>query len=256
VALLIERRLGVQAAEDRAKLAEVSKYFTTGRRAGAPRPGVLIPRSTLFIADGAFQAGAAGAYGTVVPAVRDLVTQVAVKLYNYGQLGKRDMRMALREALVLNRLWHTNVVRCLGIVDDPHTEPRKSIHGSMVMNWMSGGQLYTWLQDHDEDEDGEPLPLRVKLRVALQVAAGMNHLHICKVMHEDLKPQNILLRQRPLALTDCPQVSHCQPVCGLHLLPSTQVHQWNPAAGSWRHDCGKLVESISRMHVGAACSDG
>jgi hypothetical protein len=191
------------------QLSEVKRFLKAGRKGGATRPGVLIPRPSLFIADGALQVGAAGRYGTVVPAQRDLMTKVAVKLYNYGQLGQRDMSLALGEALVLNRLSHTNVVRCLGIVDDPHTEPSQSIHGSLVMNWVEGGQLYTWLQDHDEDDDGE-LPLLVRLGVALQVAAGMNHLHICKVMHGDLKPQNVLLRQRPLALTDCPQVSHCQ----------------------------------------------
>jgi serine/threonine protein kinase len=198
----------VQAADEEATLQEVGNYFKAGRRAGASRPGVLIPRSTLFFADGAFLAGAAGTYGTVVPAQQDLMTQVAVKLYNYGQLGNKDMRLALREALMLKRLSHTNVVRCLGIVDDPDTESSKSIHGSLVMNWVDGGQLYTWLQNRDEDEDGEPLPLAVRLGVVLQVAAGMNHLHVCKVMHGDLKPQNVLLRQRPLALTECPRVSH------------------------------------------------
>jgi hypothetical protein len=189
----------------REQLSDIKRFMKVGRRAGATRPGLLIPRATLHIAEGAAQAGAAGAYGTVVPAQQDLTTKVAVKLYNLGQLGQRDMSLALREALVLNRLSHTNVVRCLGIVDDPYTEPRKSIHGSLVMNWVDGGQLYTWLQDHDEDEEGE-LPLAVKLGVTLQVAAGMNHLHICKVVHGDLKPQNVMLQQRPLAATECPQV--------------------------------------------------
>jgi eukaryotic-like serine/threonine-protein kinase len=169
-------------------------------------PGLLIPRSTITIAEGAFRAGAAGSYGTVVPAQRD-GSKLAVKLYNYEQLGHKDMSKALREAVIVNRLCHTNVVRCHGIVDDPDTASSKSIHGSLVMEWVAGGQLYKWLQGQGEDEEAE-LPLSVRLGVALQVAAGMRHLHACKVMHGDLKPQNVLLRQRPLAPTDCPEVSH------------------------------------------------
>jgi hypothetical protein len=191
------------------EIGKIQKY-KLAKRAGATRPALLIPRSTIFIEDGAWQAGAAGTYGTVVPAQLELMSKVAVKLYDCGKLGLRDKSKALREALVLNRLSHPNVVRCLGIVDDPDSESSESIDGSLVMEWVEGGQLYTWLQEM------QALPLNVRLGIAQQVAAGMRHLHSCKVMHGDLKPENVLLRQQPATVTDCPQVRH-RPV------PTTQL---------------------------------
>jgi serine/threonine protein kinase len=195
----------LQAADDENKVDEIVSYSKTGRQAGG---AWLIPRSTLSIPDEAFKAGASVLYGAVVPALLD-ANKVAVKLFNFVQR-QMDTTRALREALLLNQLPHPNVVRCLGIVDDPDTEPSKSIHGSLVMDWVGGGQLFKWLQVHDKDEDGE-LPQHVRLQVALQVAAGMSHLHACGVVHGDLKPQNVLLHNRPVSLTECPQVSHSQP---------------------------------------------
>jgi hypothetical protein len=210
--LLHSTQSQVRFGDVKRELTEIKRFLKSGRRAGSARPDVLIPRSTLSIADGASHEEASGAYGTVISAQWGLLTKVAVKLHNLGQLRQRDTNGALREALVLSRLSHPNVMRCLGIVDDPDTEPSKSIHGSLVMNWMEGGQLYSWLRDRNEEEDGE-LPLSVRLGVALQVAAGMEYLHTCKVLHGDLKPQNVLLHKRPLARLDCPQVRHRQPAC-------------------------------------------
>jgi hypothetical protein len=217
---------------------ELRCYMKQGGPASTTRPALMIPRSSLIIDDGAVQAGAAGTYGTVVPALLNGV-KVAVKLYNFRPMGSRDTRGAVREALLVSRLSSPHVVRCFGIVDDPDTESCNSIHGSLVMDWVDGGELYTFLQNHDAGKDGE-LPLLFRLAIAVQVAAGMAHMPARKVMHGDLKPQNLLLVKVPVAVTDYPQV------CDSTI---------QPAAIHFVHQDRALIRQHDLLCGLAACND-
>jgi hypothetical protein len=148
---------------------------------------LMIPRSSIIIPPGALSKGSSGNFGTVVRAMRD-GGAVAVKVYNISQAGEIDQKGALKEALLLSQVRHHNVVKCWGLVHDPHSAQGDSLHGSLVMEWVRGGNLYVWLQANL----GAGLQLRVQ--VALQAAAGMRHLHQQGLVHGDLKPQNILLQ--------------------------------------------------------------
>jgi serine/threonine protein kinase len=156
-------------------------------KATGQAPAQLIPRSSIVIPEGALSRGASGGFGTVVRAMRD-GGAVAVKVFNIRGVGMMDQRDAMQEALMLGRACHHNVVKCWGLVHDPDSDQRDSIHGSLVMEWVGGGDLYDWLQEHT----GTALGVRV--RIAQQVAAGMRHLHEQGLVHGDLKPQNILLQ--------------------------------------------------------------
>jgi serine/threonine protein kinase len=75
---------------------------------------------------------------------------VAVKIYRHRGLGSRDRKRVVQEALLLARASHQNVVRCFGVVHDPdNPNDSSNIDGSLVMEWVYGGDLYMWLQDND-----------------------------------------------------------------------------------------------------------
>lgn len=63
-----------------------------------------------------------------------------------------------------------------------------SIERGIVMEFMSRGSVQTLLQDLH----GHP-PWPLTFRLANQVVLGMNFLHSRKIIHQDLKPSNVLL---------------------------------------------------------------
>jgi serine/threonine protein kinase len=167
------------------------RYMKSGR--GGPAqitgqaPTQLIPRASIAVPEGALAAGSAGAFGMVLRAKRD-GGAVAVKVYDIRKVGMMDQRDAMKEALMLGKACHHNVVKCWGVVHDPDSANRDSIHGSLVMEWVGGGSLHKWLLDNLETG------LWMRVQLALQVAAGMRHLHEQGLVHGDLKPQNVLLQ--------------------------------------------------------------
>jgi serine/threonine protein kinase len=155
-------------------------------RSGAPVQ--IIPKASIHIPEGALSDTQSLACGTVVRGLREGGGAVAVKLYNLRLVGVLDQRDAIHEAARLNRASHSNVVRCFGVVHDPDSAKGSCIHGSLVMEWVGGGNLCDWLQENFETG------LAIRVQLARQVAAGLTHLHEQKLVHGDLKPQNILLQ--------------------------------------------------------------
>jgi serine/threonine protein kinase len=151
-------------------------------------PPLIIPRSNIIVTKEALSDACSRACGAVVKAIREGGTAVALKVYNIQSVEANDQKDALREAALLNRACHNNVVRCFGVVHDPDSARNPSIHGSLVMEWVGGGNLCQWLQDNFEQSVG------VRVQLAWQVAAGLEHLHKQELVHGDLKPQNILLQ--------------------------------------------------------------
>jgi hypothetical protein len=114
-----------------------------------PRPAFVIPRSELRYTEAELEQAASGAFGQVVKATRDQGC-VALKIYRHRGLGKKDRTRVVQEALLLARASHQNVVRCFGVVHDPdRPNDPSNIDGSLVMEWVYGGDLYRWLQDND-----------------------------------------------------------------------------------------------------------
>ncbi|MFD0683770.1 serine/threonine-protein kinase [Actinomadura fibrosa] len=69
-----------------------------------------------------------------------------------------------------------------------------------VMEYLPGGTLREYIE-----ERGTALETPAVVRVAAQIAEGLAALHAAKVIHQDLKPENVLVRSREpleLALAD------------------------------------------------------
>ena len=126
-----------------------------------------------------------GGMGTVLKAWdKRLSRVVAIKVLHphLASSGAARVRFA-REAQAVASISHPNVVPIHDVADD-HSQPY------IVMGYVSGGSLQDKL-----DKDG-PLSLEESLRIALQIAEGLEAAHSHALVHRDIKPANILLEAR------------------------------------------------------------
>lgn len=109
----------------------------------------------------------------------ELQRDVAIKVLADHLAGDGDFRRRfLREARVASRLSHPNVV---GVYDAGESDGRPYI----VMEYVSGHTLA-------EKEERTPEGVVV---LALQACAGLEHAHAAGLVHRDVKPANLLLRE-------------------------------------------------------------
>jgi serine/threonine-protein kinase len=150
--------------------------------ARSPEPGTPLP--TLL--DGRYELLeriARGGMGEVFRG-RDRQTgaEVAIKTVNSGR-GAADAELVARfrrEAEILRRLDHPNIVQMLAIVEgeDQH---------SIVMEYVAGGSLRRELVRSTVLSQVEALLL------TLEVAEALSQAHRLHVIHRDVKPENVLL---------------------------------------------------------------
>jgi len=91
----------------------------------------------------------------------------------------RDIRkMFQAEATLMKGLQHENVVRMFGYCSNPD---------AIVMEYMPKNSLWHVIQKEDD------IPWSTRWKYLLDASSGMYYLHTMKVIHGDLKPQNMLI---------------------------------------------------------------
>nr|XP_028854308.1 serine/threonine-protein kinase Nek4 isoform X2 [Denticeps clupeoides] len=125
-----------------------------------------------------------GSYGevTLVRHKRD-GKQFVIKKLNLVRASKRERKSAEQEAQLLSQLRHPNIVTY-----------RESWEGDdcqlyIVMGFCEGGDLYHRLKQ----QKGELLPERQVVEWFVQIAMALQYLHEKRILHRDLKTQNIFL---------------------------------------------------------------
>ncbi|XP_043714182.1 serine/threonine-protein kinase CTR1-like [Telopea speciosissima] len=126
----------------------------------------------------------AGSFGTVHRAEWH-GSDVAVKVLTVQDFHDEQLKEFLREVAIMKRIRHPNVVLFMGAVT-------KRPHLSIVTEYLPRGSLYRLIH---RAAAGEIFDKRRRLRMALDVAKGINYLHCLNppIVHWDLKSPNLLV---------------------------------------------------------------
>jgi tetratricopeptide (TPR) repeat protein/predicted Ser/Thr protein kinase len=108
----------------------------------------------------------------------ELHRQVALKLH-LGELDSTELLRLRREARVMARLSHTNVLAVHGV----GTHDGRMF---IAMEYAEGGTLKTWLE-------AGPRPWREIVAMLAQAGRGLAAAHRVGVVHRDFKPDNVLI---------------------------------------------------------------
>ncbi len=146
-----------------------------------------------------------GGMGIVLEAFDpELDRRVAVKLLRPTRIGSRASRRLLREAQVMARLSHPNVVQVYdaGVVDG---------RVFLAMELVRGRTLRAWLDDR-------PRGWREVLQRFVDAGRGIAAAHEAGIIHRDFKPENVLIaedgrvRVADFGLANCDDATHDSPV--------------------------------------------
>ncbi|KAK8962657.1 Serine/threonine-protein kinase HT1 [Platanthera guangdongensis] len=146
---------------------------------------------------------ARGTYGTVYRGIHD-GQDVAVKLLDWGADGHAtDFETAAlrssfqQEVAVWNKLDNSNITKFVG-ASMGTTELKIPSNGQtllpsraccVVLEYVAGGTLKQYLIKHSRRK----LPYMVVIQLALDLARGLSYLHSKKIVHRDVKTENMLL---------------------------------------------------------------
>ncbi|KAL5182141.1 Serine/threonine-protein kinase STY13 [Glycine soja] len=159
-----------------------------------------------------------GAYGTVYRGTYD-TQDVAVKVLDWGEDGVATaaetaaLRASFRqEVAVWQKLDHPNVTKFVGAsmgtsnLKIPPKNPMNADEESLpsraccvIVEFVSGGTLKQYLFKSRRRK----LAYKIVIQLALDLARGLNYLHSKKIVHRDVKTENMLLdTSRNLKIAD------------------------------------------------------
>lgn len=125
-----------------------------------------------------------GAFGEVSQAQVPLFGIVAVKWLKRERFSKHSISFQ-NEARTLSELNHPNIIRIYGLVTETNDETSPVI--GIMTEFVRGGSLSHYLRRR------RTLSLKERCQLALYAANGMAYLHEKRVVHFDLKPDNLLV---------------------------------------------------------------
>ncbi|CAH8334457.1 unnamed protein product [Eruca vesicaria subsp. sativa] len=157
---------------------------------------------------------ARGTFGTVHRGIYDGL-DVAVKLLDWGEEGHRSdaeiasLRAAFtQEVAVWHKLDHPNVTKFIGAAMGTSELSIQTENGHMgmpsnvccvVVEYCPGGALKSFLIKSRRRK----LAFKVVIQLSLDLARGLSYLHSQKIVHRDVKTENMLLdKSRTLKIAD------------------------------------------------------
>ncbi|XKL67986.1 hypothetical protein PGB90_003477 [Kerria lacca] len=106
--------------------------------------------------------------------------EVAIKIIDKTQLNPSSLQKLFREVRIMKMLDHPNIVKLFQVI-----ETDKTLY--LVMEYASGGEVFDYLVLHGRMKEKEA---RAKFR---QIVSAVQYCHQKKIIHRDLKAENLLL---------------------------------------------------------------
>jgi len=106
--------------------------------------------------------------------------EVAIKIIDKTQLNPGSLQKLFREVRIMKTLDHPNIVKLFQVI-----ETQKTLY--LVMEYASGGEVFDYLVLHGRMKEKEA---RAKFR---QIVSAVQYCHQKKIIHRDLKAENLLL---------------------------------------------------------------
>ena len=125
-----------------------------------------------------------GSFGKVKLAVHARTgDRVAVKIVEKSTISNvDDVERVYRETFILTTLKHPHIIKLYEVLDTP-------LSIMLVMEYAGGGELYTYVQRQRRLVEVECC------RIFTQILNGVEYCHRAKIIHRDLKLENILLTE-------------------------------------------------------------
>ncbi|XP_060194633.1 G-type lectin S-receptor-like serine/threonine-protein kinase SD2-5 [Lycium barbarum] len=179
--LLIALSVGILIAFNRKQALQENNDDYSEEISGLPR----FSYKRLKVATGNFQKKLGqGGFGSVYEGVLQDGQKVAVKvLEGFGQ-GKKEF---LAEIQTIGSIHHVNLVRLVGVCAEKE-------HKLLIYDFMSNGSLDKWIFGTGYTQF--TLDWKIRKRIIHDIAKGLAYLHeecMQRIVHLDVKPQNILL---------------------------------------------------------------
>lgn len=106
--------------------------------------------------------------------------EVAIKIIDKTQLNPSSLQKVYREVKIMKLLDHPNIVKLFEVM-----ETDKTLY--LAMEYASGGEVFDYLVAHGRMKEKEA---RAKFR---QIVSAVQYCHQKRVVHRDLKAENLLL---------------------------------------------------------------
>ena len=146
-----------------------------------------------------------GAYAYVCLARLDGHREVAVKTLKPHLLGNpKELSMFFSETQLLRRLRHANIVEFIGVGGDEAEASGQLGRLYIVQEYCAGGSLRDLVLAQMFRPDDRLYTHADALRWAVQLSRALTYLHSArpKVIHRDLKLDNVLRTHKPAATSD------------------------------------------------------
>jgi len=170
---IIERCL----EKDRTRRYRSATQVLDELKASAIVPGVIIAERYEIVKELGI-----GGMGRIYQALdRELDETVALKVLRAGDAEGRQVERFLREIKMTRRISHPNVVKVFDLGSWKE-------HKYITMEYIEGVNLEQWVRLQSRIDVNEAV------RLLVDISRGLESAHALGIIHRDIKPQNILLK--------------------------------------------------------------
>jgi serine/threonine-protein kinase len=127
-----------------------------------------------------------GAFAEVYRVKHRFLGRQAMKVFKAPGMTPEETMEQLGEAVLLSQIGHHNIVR---VYDADILESNGKHYGYFTMENVAAGSLVDFWKSHGS----RYVPIDSVLDVMCQVCRGLSVAHAAKIIHRDIKPQNILV---------------------------------------------------------------